>query len=117
MPNGMHVIPSTTQICGDCQLGKQHKNNIPKQNTRTASSMKELIHLDLCGLLLHGSLFGSKCFIVFIDYYSCKSWTYFMNNKIESFEKFKIFKRCAKFETNIMIKTLRSDRSGEFFFY
>jgi hypothetical protein len=37
-----------------------------------------------------------------------------MKTKSECFEKFKIFKRCVKFETNIRIKTLRSDRGGEF---
>jgi transposase InsO family protein len=37
-----------------------------------------------------------------------------MKPKSESFQKFKFFRRCVKFETNIRIKTLRSDRGGEF---
>lgn len=112
--DGMFMVLSTPQICGDYQLGKQCKSNIPKQNTQSASSMNEFIHADLCGPLPHGSLSRSKYFIVFIDYYSCKSWTYFMKTKSEGFEKFKFFKRCVKFKTNIRIKTLRSDKGGEF---
>jgi transposase InsO family protein len=37
-----------------------------------------------------------------------------MKTKSEGFEKFKIFKRCVEFKTNIRIKTLRSDKGGEF---
>jgi transposase InsO family protein len=37
-----------------------------------------------------------------------------MKTKSEGFEKFKILKKCVKFEITIRIKTLRSDRGGEF---
>jgi transposase InsO family protein len=42
------------------------------------------------------------------------SWVYFLQNKSESFSKFKIFKAKVENESGKRIVTLRTDRGGEF---
>ena len=38
----------------------------------------------------------------------------FLTKKVEAFEKFKIFKNIVENESGVKIKSLRSDRGGEF---
>jgi len=42
------------------------------------------------------------------------SWVYFLKFKLETFEKFKKFKALAEKQSGCSIKSLRSDRGGEF---
>ena len=41
-------------------------------------------------------------------------WVAFLKEKLEAFEKFKIFKNKVENESEVKIKSLRSDRGGEF---
>lgn len=43
-----------------------------------------------------------------------KSWVYFLKEKSEVFEKFKIFKALVENKIGLEIKAMRSDRGGEF---
>jgi transposase InsO family protein len=42
------------------------------------------------------------------------TWVFFLKEKSEAFEKFKIFKVHVENETNLKIKCLRLDNGGEF---
>lgn len=42
------------------------------------------------------------------------SWVYFLENKSETFQKFKHFKVKVKKQSDLFIKALRIDRGGEF---
>ena len=58
--------------------------------------------------------FGNRFFITFIDDYSQKAHVYFLKHKNEAFDKFLEFKVYAEKATGLHIKTIRSDRGGEY---
>lgn len=49
-----------------------------------------------------------------IDDFSRLTWVAFLKEKSEAFEKFKIFKALNENQTGRKVKTIRSDRGGEF---
>jgi transposase InsO family protein len=57
---------------------------------------------------------GNQYFITFIDDFSRKSFTYFINTKDQAFNKFREFKSQVEKETGRHIKFLRTDRGGEY---
>lgn len=61
------------------------------QKVLEVRKLLEIVHLDLCLIEIptHG---GSKHFITFIDDFSRKTWVYFMKQKSEACEAFKMFK-------------------------
>ncbi|WVY97343.1 hypothetical protein V8G54_029494 [Vigna mungo] len=100
-------LPSLRSIefdmCEDCILGKQ------KRKERL-----ELFHSDVWGPTTVSSIGGKRYFVTFIDDHSRKVWTYFLKNKSEVFEAFKIWKAMVENETGLKIKKLRSDNGGEY---
>ena len=57
---------------------------------------------------------GFSYFITFIDDYSRYGYVYLMKYKSEAFEKFKEFRQEVEKQLGKSIKTLRSDRGGEY---
>ena len=57
---------------------------------------------------------GYQYFITFTDDFSRYGYVYLMRHKSESFEKFKEFKNEVQNQLGKSIKTLRSDRGGEY---
>ena len=58
------------------------------------------------------SINGSRYFINFIDDYSRYCWIYFIKNKSEVFETFKVFKASDENTLGKKIKALRSNNGG-----
>ena len=52
--------------------------------------------------------------MLLIDDYTRMTWVCFIKIKSEAFECFKIFKEIVENETDLKIKTLRSENGGEF---
>ena len=57
---------------------------------------------------------GEYYFMLLIDEYTRMTWVTFLKEKLEAFEKFKIFKEMVENEINQKIKCLRSENGGEF---
>lgn len=72
--------------------------------------MLDLIHTDVCG----PSIGGSRYFVTFIDDHSRRIFVYFMKNKSEVFEKFKLFKAMVENQHERKIKAIRSDNGREY---
>jgi hypothetical protein len=53
-------------------------------------------------------------YVSFIDYFSRKTWIYFLRKKFEVFDRFKEFKALVENQTKKRIKVLRTDNGGEF---
>lgn len=53
-------------------------------------------------------------FLSFIDDFSRKGWVYLLTEKSQAFESFKDFKIKVETETGKVVKTLRTDRGGEY---
>lgn len=68
----------------------------------------------MCGPIKLSSYGKSNYFLLFIDDFSRKTWVYFLKRKDEVFEAFKIFKALVEKESGCLIKSLRTDRGGEF---
>lgn len=74
----------------------------------------ELIHFDICGPIKPFSNGGKRYLITFIDDYSRKTWVYFLQAKSKAFGIFKSFKARVEKESGKTIKSLRTDRGGEY---
>ena len=74
----------------------------------------ELIHIDVCGPLNVRARGIFEYFINFIDDYSRYGYIYLLHRKSVVFEKFKEFWAEAKKQLDKNIKSLRSDRGGEY---
>ncbi|KAJ0556958.1 putative RNA-directed DNA polymerase [Helianthus annuus] len=100
-------------LCEGCIYGKQVRRSFPTHAWRSSQPL-QLIHADLCGPMPTPSLGGNRYFFLLIDDYTRMSWVYFLKKKSESFEKFKFFKARVERESGKLLKTLRTDRGGEF---
>lgn len=102
------------KFCQGCAYGKQTRRSFPVGQAWRASECLELIHADLCGPMQTTSLGGSKFFFLLTDDYSRMSWVYFLESKGQAFDRFKQFKVLVEKQSGLYIKTLRTDRGGEF---
>ena len=111
---GFPQILKPPSSCESCILAKQHRERFQVGGSYRARAPLELVHTDICGPMQTPSLGGSIYFLAFIDDFSRKTWTYFLKQKSEAFEKFKEFKRLVENQSGHYTKILRSDRGGEF---
>ena len=101
------------ETCEACLLGKMTKAPFAGHSER-ASDLLGLIHTNVCGPISSISRGGYQYFITFTDDFSRYGYIYLMRHKSESFEKFKLFKNEVQNQLGKNVKTLRSDRGGEY---
>ena len=94
-----------------CYQGKNTKNPFPSSNNK-AKVILDIVHSDVCGLMLATSLSGHVYYVSFIDDYSHKTWIYLLKGKDEVFGKFKEFKVLVDNLSEKKIKILISDNGG-----
>ena len=104
---------ASNSTCEACLQGKMTRSPFVGQMKR-ANEVLEIIHSDVCGPFKEMARGGFYYFITFIDDLSRYGHLFLMKNKSESFEKFKEFKAQVENQTGKSIKTLRSDRGGEY---
>jgi len=114
MVAGLPAITNTGAVCEVCMKGKQNRANIPKRSEWRSKKNLELVHSDICGPISPISESGKRYIINFIDDFSRKCWTYFLNEKSEALRVFKEFKVAAERETGEWLICLRTDRGGEY---
>ena len=78
------------------------------------STCLEIVHTDVCGPISVESFGGSRYFLLFINDYNRMSWVFFLKHKSKTFENFKKFKALVEKQSECSVKTLRSDRGGDF---
>ena len=100
-------------VCKGCVKGKKTKKTFPSSEIKTKGIL-EIIHYDVYGPMSSSSLSRYAYYVSFIDYFSRKTWIYFMKNKDEVFNKFKEFKALIENHTEKKIKTFQLDNGGEF---
>jgi hypothetical protein len=74
-------------VCKRCTLAKHVKATFPS-NEHRSKEILDLIHSDVCGLMLVVSIIGSMYYVSFIDDFSRKIWIYFLKTKDEVFSRF-----------------------------
>ncbi|KAK4388267.1 Copia protein [Sesamum angolense] len=82
--------------------------------SKLANGLLDFIHTDICGPLNTQARGGFSYFITFTEDHSRYGYVYLMRYKSEAFVRFKEFRLEVENQTNRKIKTLRSDRGGEY---
>ena len=106
-------VYETYPTCEPCLKGKMTKAPFTGTGVR-ANELLELVHTDVCGPMSTNAKGGYSYFITFTDDFSRYGYVYLMKYKSESFEKFKEYRSEVEKQIGKSIKTLRSDRGGEY---
>ncbi|GJZ93914.1 retrotransposon protein, putative, ty1-copia subclass [Tanacetum coccineum] len=99
--------------CVPCMSGKMARKPYSHQVER-AKDLLGLIHTDVCGPFKIMSRQGAYYFITFTDDFSRYGYVYLLKHKHEVFETFKVFQKEVENQLGKTIKSLRSDRGGEY---
>ena len=99
--------------CESYLLGKMIKSSFIEKD-EWASDVLGLIHTDVCGCMSTCVRGGYSYFITFTNDLSRYGYIYLMKHKSESFKIFKQFRNEVEKQTEKDIKTLQSDRGGEY---
>ena len=94
--------------CSKCKITKK-----PFKTVERTSTLLELIHTDICEMDCL-SRHGKRYFITFIDDYSRYTYVFPLRTKDEAFESFKTYKAEVENKLSLKIKSIRSDRGGEY---
>nr|GEZ55628.1 hypothetical protein [Tanacetum cinerariifolium] len=99
--------------CVSCMSGKMARKSYSHQVER-AKDLLGLIHTDVCGPFKIMSRQGASNFVTFIDNFSRYGYVYLLKHKHEVFETFKVFQKELENQLGKTIKSLRSNRGGEY---
>ncbi|GJX67751.1 retrotransposon protein, putative, ty1-copia subclass [Tanacetum coccineum] len=99
--------------CVACMSGKMARKPYTHQVER-AKDLLGLIHTDVCGPFKIMSRQGASYFVTFTDDFSRYGYVYLLKHKHEVFETFKVFQKEVENQLDKTIKSLRSDRGGEY---
>jgi transposase InsO family protein len=100
-------------VCEPCVLGKQIRKPFPA-SSRESSGPFDLIHTDVCGPMQTKTPGGNRYFVSFIDDYSRCAVIQLLENKNQVKTALSAFVSTMETQFDKKIKTLRSDRGGEF---
>ncbi|GJR23557.1 retrotransposon protein, putative, ty1-copia subclass [Tanacetum coccineum] len=99
--------------CVSCMSGKMARKPYTHQVER-AKDLLGLIHTDVCGPINIMSTQGASYFVTFTDDFSRYGYVYLLKHKHEVFETFKVFQKEVENQLGKTIKSLCSDRRGEY---
>ncbi|GKA58503.1 retrotransposon protein, putative, ty1-copia subclass [Tanacetum coccineum] len=99
--------------CISCLSGKMARKPFPHQVER-AKDLLGLIHTDVCGLFRTVSRQGASYFVTFTEDFSRYGYVYLLKHKHEVFEAFKVFQKGVENQLGKTIKSLCSNRRGEY---
>ncbi|GJT28859.1 retrotransposon protein, putative, ty1-copia subclass [Tanacetum coccineum] len=99
--------------CVACMSGKMARKPYSHQVER-AKDLLGLIHTDVCGPFKIMSRQGASYFVTFTNDFSRYGYVYLLKHKHEVFETFKVFQKEVENQLEKTIKSLRSDRGGEY---
>ncbi|GKA56392.1 retrovirus-related pol polyprotein from transposon TNT 1-94 [Tanacetum coccineum] len=101
-------------FCDACKIGKQAHASHKAKNIVSTTRCLELLHMDLFGPSAIRSYGGNRYTLVIVDDYSRFTWTRFLANKTEAFEKFEIFSKMIQNKLGCSIVSIRTDHGREF---
>lgn len=100
-------------FCENCILGKQKR--LPfKTGTHKSSSTLDYLHASLWGPASVNTLSSFRFYLLIVDDFSRKIWTFLLKHKSDTFKVFKQWKLLIENQTNMKIKALRTDNGLEF---
>ena len=108
------LIQTLDGVCHGFLVGKHPEKRYEVGKAHRVSSILDLIHSDVAGPIPTNSINGCSYFLTVIDDCSRYCWIYFMKQKSEFFETFKVFKAMVENSFNKKIKSIRSNGGGEY---
>lgn len=111
---GLPQIDHIEQICDGCLIGKQRRKPFPGTATFRAEQPLALLHADLCGPVTPPTPAGNRYFLLVVDDYSRYMWIVLLKSKDQALAAIHKVKKKAEKEVNCELKSLRTDRGGEF---
>ena len=98
-------------------LGKHLEHKYERTSHKRTFAPLELIHSDISGPFPDMSMSQAKYALTFIDEFSKYCWVYFLKNKFEFFDLFKIFRALVENQAGRKLKILKYDNGGEYVKY
>nr|ABB47537.2 retrotransposon protein, putative, unclassified [Oryza sativa Japonica Group] len=114
MASGVPTVHHPNQLCQACLVAKQVRQPFPGMANYRAEAPLELLHMDLCGPITPSTFAGNRYFMLIVDDFSNWMWVFVIKLKDQALAVFEKFKPLAKNTVGRTIKTLRTDRGGEF---
>src|SRR6202522_895751 len=106
---------SKSTICESCEWAKGKRKAMAKSRERPrTSSIGDEVHSDLWGPAPVESIGHKRYYISFTDDHSRYSNVYFLYAKSEAYTAYQYYESWFKTQHDTRIKTLRSDRGGEY---
>ena len=108
----LNNIGRTGQLCTceGCALSKAKAKKVPKVSYSRATLLAERLFVDISGPYTK-TVVGSKYWILFVDDYSGKSWSFFASKKDELSKQADFL--FTKLQASTKTKFLRCDNAGE----
>lgn len=103
-----------SKTCETCIQGKITRAPFPNESQNRSSAVLDLIHSDVCGPMQTKTASGYRYMLTFIDDFSRYTKIYLLKEKSEVFQKFKEFHQLVQNQFDKKIKSLRTDRGGEY---
>ena len=111
---GLPNISFSDRVCRNCVAGKHSPRKFPSSSAYRATRRLELIHGDICGPIKPSTIEGRRYFLLLVDDFTRIMWVFFLKEKSEAFQHFKIVKNQAESESGEKLKCFRMDRGEEF---
>jgi len=105
---------SENKICDACVRGKEARSSFKLKNGVSTTRLLELVHMDLCGLVIIQSRGGKKNILVTADDFSKFTWNMFVQTKDETTGVLMIFAKEIQLKINCKIESIKSDHVIEF---
>ena len=112
--SGLPVITHPNKLCEGCLIAKQTRSPFLTQANFRAEKLLELLHVDLCGPITPCTVAGNSYFLLFVDVHGRLMWVYIIKAKSQVCSVFKKFKLMVENSSGHKVRTLRTDRGGEF---
>src|SRR5664279_909146 len=114
MVRGLPTVDHVNQLCDACLAGKQKRADFPKVAKYRAGMKLELVHGDLCGPITPATPGGKRYFLLLVDDATSFMWLALLATKDEAEASIVRLQAAAEAESGCKLKTLRTDRGGEF---
>ncbi|CAI7884971.1 unnamed protein product [Closterium sp. NIES-54] len=99
--------------CVSCVGGKLVRHTFPEEG-KEAANVLDVVHVDVCGSFRVAAKDGSRYFLLLKDRKTRFVWTYPLERKSDALKRFRKWLPMVDRHCNAKVKTLRSDRGGEF---